>query len=90
MINIEKLEKEGKLCQICEGDWISCSYGDEYGKTGKCSHVKEDLKKIFKPRYEVKYGRFGAYFYDNKHEKDMDLEMVLRQLRKLQMYEQNK
>ncbi len=37
-----KFEREGKLCQLCDGDWISCSYGDEYRKTSKCNYFKRD------------------------------------------------
>ena len=88
MNNEKKLEREGKLCQICEGDYITCSYGDEYRKTMKCQYFKDDLNKIFKPRFEIKYGRFGAYFYDNKLGMDLDLNDILIALRKLTLYEE--
>ena len=38
-------------------------------------------------RYEIKVGKFGAYFYDNKVGSDMDLQTVLRQLHKLEFRE---
>lgn len=28
-------------------------------------------------RYSIRYGRFGAYFYDNKEQKELDLDQVL-------------
>ncbi len=38
-------------------------------------------------RYRIKYGRFGAYFYDNIMNMDLDLNNILTKLRKLDVYE---
>ncbi len=41
-------------------------------------------------RYEIKIGRFGAYFYDNKLKCDLDLQAILRNLHKLELMEKAK
>lgn len=47
------------------------------GKEGeKRDHIKIG-GKMTDERYIIKYGRFGAYFYDNKLEKDIDLKEAL-------------
>jgi len=40
-------------------------------------------------RYIIKYGKFGAYFYDTNISKDMDLEMVKSHLNRLNKLEVN-
>lgn len=37
-------------------------------------------------RYKIEYGRFGAYFYDKKSRKDLDLLTVLIKLQTLENY----
>ena len=36
-------------------------------------------------RYEIRYGKWGAYFYDNRTKKDMPLEEVLSVMNAFQM-----
>ncbi len=46
-----------------------------------------EFQDEYPSRYIIKVGRFGAYFYDNKLECDLDLKAVLMQLRKLELME---
>lgn len=68
----------------------ACSKGIREKLGGETDQVREDLKEIFKPRYEVRRGRFGLYFYDNKLNKDLDLHEIIIKLRKLEIYEEDK
>jgi len=38
------------------------------------------LSKEKKPRYKIRIGRFGTYFYDTVEKKDLDLEGALKLL----------
>ena len=49
--------------------------------------TEKDSRKVLKPRYEIKNGRFGAYFYDNLGCCDLDLKAVLRKLHMLDLFE---
>ena len=50
--------------------------------------LTEEVTEPFKPRFEVRRGKFGLYFYDNELRKDLDLHEVIIKLRKLQIYEE--
>lgn len=43
---------------------------------------------ILKTRYNLKIGKFGAYFYDLKNNIELDLNQVLELLNKLNQYQE--
>ena len=49
----------------------------------------KEYNETFPTRYEIKVGGFGAYFYDNKLKRDLDLNTILRKLRQLELMEKN-
>ena len=64
---LTELEKEVEilntpiLCNGCEGDWFTCSYGDKYRKTGICLQfkkektIRKELSKL-KEQYQTIFG----------------------------------